>query len=92
MKTDESTEYALEQARCAYVNLNNMVKMMPILKEHPLLPMVKRQLQDCIESLGGGAFCEVEDEQSGFGGTKTARAKEGEEKSEPAEGFEPPTL
>ena len=27
-----------------------------------------------------------------FGGTKTARAKDGKENSEPAEGFEPPTL
>lgn len=59
--TDETQ--ALEMARCTYINLNNMVKMMPIMKTHPLLPMVKRQLQECIKELGGGDFCQIEDSQ-----------------------------
>lgn len=52
---------ALEPAQCAYVNLNNMVKMMPMLGRHPLLPMVKAQLRAAIEHLGGKEFCDMED-------------------------------
>ena len=66
MSENDLTSYALEQARCAYVNLNNMIKMMPVLKGHPLLPIVKAQLQDCIKSLGDEEFCKFED-QATFG-------------------------
>jgi hypothetical protein len=56
------TEQALESARCAYINLNNMVKLMPALRSHPLLPMVKMQLGDAIKALGDTGF--VADEES----------------------------
>lgn len=52
---------ALEMARCTYANLNNMVRIMPILKAHPLLPLVKRQLRECIGQLGDDTFCDIED-------------------------------
>ena len=42
---------ALEAARNAEINLNNMVKMMPVLSQHPLLPLVKEQIQTCIKEL-----------------------------------------
>jgi hypothetical protein len=42
---------ALELAECAKINLQNMVKMMPVLRQHPLLPMVEAQLQECIDEL-----------------------------------------
>jgi hypothetical protein len=42
---------ALESARCAEINLQNMVKMMPALKQHPLLFLVEAQLKSCIEEL-----------------------------------------
>ncbi len=42
---------ALELAECAKINLQNMVKMMPVLRQHPLLPMVESQLQGCIDEL-----------------------------------------
>lgn len=51
----------LESVRCAYINLNNMVKMMPVLGRHPLLPMVKMQLRTTIEALGDKEFCDMED-------------------------------
>ena len=46
-----STEKALEAARCAEINLNNMVTMMPALGAHPLLPLVKDQIANCIKEL-----------------------------------------
>lgn len=52
---------ALEQARCAYANLNNMVEMMPLLAAHPLLGVVKMQLRGVIETLGDLNFCNIED-------------------------------
>ncbi len=42
---------ALELAECAKINLQNMVKMMPVLKAHPLLPLVEEQIQRCIDEL-----------------------------------------
>ncbi len=59
--TDEAQ--ALEMARCSYINLNNMVEMMPTLKMHPLLPLVKRQMQECIKALGDEDFCELHDRE-----------------------------
>ena len=44
----QEVEKALESARCAYINLNNMTSIMPAMKQHPLLPMVKAQLCDAI--------------------------------------------
>lgn len=52
---------ALEQARCAYANLHNMVRMMPLLSGHPLLGVVKIQLRGVIETLGDTRFCDIED-------------------------------
>jgi len=46
-----SIEQALEKARCAEINLQNMVKLMPAMGSHPLLPMVEWQIKDCIEEL-----------------------------------------
>jgi hypothetical protein len=55
-------EDALEAARCAYVNLNNMVRMMPALSRHPLLPVVKEQMRTAIAELGDKTFCAWEDQ------------------------------
>ncbi len=46
-----SKEQGLEMARCVEINLENMVKMMPTLKLHPLLEIVKTQIKDCIKEL-----------------------------------------
>lgn len=56
---------ALEPAQCAYVNLGNMVRMMPALRSHPLLGVVKLQLRAAIEHLGGKDFCDLEDADHG---------------------------
>ena len=48
---------ALEAARNAGINLENMVKMMPALATHPLLPLVRAQIAECIkllEEVAGG--------------------------------------
>jgi hypothetical protein len=42
---------ALEMAHCVEINLENMVTIMPTLKIHPLLPIVKLQIRECIEAL-----------------------------------------
>jgi len=42
---------ALEAAQCARINLSNMVKMMPILKENLFLGIVEAQIDECIKSL-----------------------------------------
>lgn len=46
-----TTEKALEAVRCAEINLQNMVEMMPALGAHPLLPIVKDQIATCIKEL-----------------------------------------
>jgi len=54
----------LELARCAYINLKNMERMMPTLSLHPLLPMVRAQVRGSIEALDpetGREFCDRED-------------------------------
>jgi len=38
-------------AECAKINLENMVKMMPLMAAHPLLPIVKLQIDECIKEL-----------------------------------------
>ncbi len=45
------TNQALEMARCVKANLENMVKMMPVLASHPLLPIVNIQIDKCIAAL-----------------------------------------
>jgi len=45
---------ALEMARCAKINLENMVEMMPVLASHPLLPVVNMQIDECIAALDDG--------------------------------------
>ena len=52
---------ALEQARCAYANLHNLVRMLPLIAGHPLLGVVKIQLRGVIETLGDTRFCDIED-------------------------------
>jgi hypothetical protein len=42
---------ALESAECAKINLENMVKMMPTLALHPLLPVVRIQIDECVKAL-----------------------------------------
>ena len=62
----QEVDKALESARCAYINLNNMTSMMPTMKQHPLLPMVKAQLCDAIiilDPVSGQSFCDIEDIQ-----------------------------
>jgi len=49
-----SLEQGLEMARCVEINIDNMVKMMPILAKHPLLEVVKVQIKDCIKELEHG--------------------------------------
>ena len=41
----------LESAQCVKINLDNMVKMMPALRQHPLLPLVQDQAQECITKI-----------------------------------------
>ncbi len=48
-----SIEKALEMARCTQINIDNMEKMMPALRAHPLLDIVKAQIKDCIVELEG---------------------------------------
>lgn len=52
-ETPMSYEQALEMARCTEVNLENTVKMMPLMSHHPLLPIVKLQIRQTIEELEG---------------------------------------
>lgn len=49
---------ALEMARCVKINLENMEKMMPLLKTHPLLPIVKLQIEETIKNLEGDEVSE----------------------------------
>ena len=42
---------ALEYARCADINLDNLAKMMPGLTQHPFLQIVKEQIASCIKEL-----------------------------------------
>lgn len=44
-------EKALEMARCTQINLENMVQMMPVLAQHPLLPLVRMQIGETIDAL-----------------------------------------
>jgi len=46
-----SIEQALEMARCAEVNLNNVVGLIPLAKVHPLFEVVKNQIKECIKEL-----------------------------------------
>lgn len=49
-KVDVAT--AVEQAHCALINLDNMVRMMPALKMHPLLHITREQLESAVRALG----------------------------------------
>lgn len=60
MATEQQVAEALEMVECARINLVNMVKMMPALAHHPLLPLVTMQLDDAVEALEGGATQEGE--------------------------------
>jgi hypothetical protein len=66
------SEQALEMARCTFINLHNMTKMMPAMDLHPLLPLVAEQLRQTIIALDaedGGEFCTNEwPEMAGGGG------------------------
>lgn len=42
---------AIEMARCAQINLENMVQVMPVLARHPLLPIVRMQIADVVKAL-----------------------------------------
>ena len=46
-----SLTQGLEMARCVEINIDNMVKIMPILKTYPLLEIIKYQIKDCIKEL-----------------------------------------
>jgi hypothetical protein len=46
-----SLAQGLELARCTEINIENLVKMMPVLSQHPLLPLVKHQIKECIREL-----------------------------------------
>ena len=46
-----STQEALEAAHCARINLDNMVKRMPLLADHCLLLLVQEQIETCIKEL-----------------------------------------
>lgn len=45
----------LEMAHCVEINIENMVRVMPILERHPLLPIVRFQIKECIEALEAAA-------------------------------------
>lgn len=60
----EARAEALEQARCAYINLHNLVKMAPLIKGHPMVLLVRIQIRATIEALAsedGKRFCDHED-------------------------------
>jgi hypothetical protein len=42
---------ALEMAQCAEINVDNMAKMIPGVKEHPLYMLIKMQIYECIINL-----------------------------------------
>ena len=44
---------ALESARCAKVNFDNIVKLNPQLATHPYFRIAYHQLKEAIEHLGG---------------------------------------
>ena len=44
-------EQGLELVRCAWVNLDNIERMMPAFRLHPLLPLFRHQLKAAIEAL-----------------------------------------
>ena len=46
-----SQEQGLEMAECAKINLVNLSKMVPGLKEHPFYKVVEMQLDQCIKEL-----------------------------------------
>ncbi len=45
------TDKALELARCAQINLENLTKQAPVLSGHPMLLIAKTQLEQCIAAL-----------------------------------------
>ena len=44
-------ESAWELVKSAEINLENMVKLMPALGQHPLLPLVKAQLAEALKAI-----------------------------------------
>jgi len=48
-----NTSQALEMARCAEINLDNMGIVIPGLKTHPIFVIVKMQIKECIKNLDG---------------------------------------
>lgn len=51
MDIESAVEQAYEAIASAKINLDNMVKMMPALAAHPLLPLVKEQVQAAMDAL-----------------------------------------
>lgn len=45
---------ALEAARCAEINVDNVVRIIPALKNHPMVELVKMQIRQVISLLDGG--------------------------------------
>ena len=42
---------ALEMARCAEVNIDNLIKVNPFIANHPFTQMVRIQIHECIKHL-----------------------------------------
>lgn len=51
--TNDKISEALEQARCAISNLDNLVTLVPILKDQPMVQVVRIQIEETIRILEG---------------------------------------
>ena len=50
--TEEELGNATEALHSAQINFENMIKMMPVIKRHPLLALVRMQLKEGLKILG----------------------------------------
>jgi len=55
---------AIEEARCAYVNINNLMRILPLPGLKPLFTLTKGQVRNVIVALDGkkgATFCDLMD-------------------------------
>jgi hypothetical protein len=50
----QKLEQALEMARCADINMDNLAKWQPAVTQNPLFVLVRAQLRGAIDLLEGG--------------------------------------
>ncbi len=54
MTPEQRTEQALEMARCADINMDNLAKWQPAVTQNPMFVLVRAQLRSAIDLLEGG--------------------------------------